>query len=126
MPRNSPLTTDQIKEAYELRARGYIYERIAEIMGIHSSTAWNAVQRYGVDPAPARVNPARMTMTEMVDRWGSVYVEQAAGGGYIATVGDTTGEGRGSIQGAIASAAALAIWQEEMEAGIESTAVFDV
>jgi hypothetical protein len=107
----SPQTRDQV---LRLRARGWTYEQIGRAAGIHYSTAWNVVRRYGRDPKPDTVRIAHWTMTDAVRQFDEVYIERGAGSGFVCTVGGQyTGHERRSIQGAMKSAIAQALWAEQ-------------
>jgi len=115
MAKGEPLTTAERRQAYDMRGRGLTYDQIGRALGISAAAAWQAIQRYGADPMPPRVHPAHMTIADMCERWGSVHVEEAAGGGYIAWVGNTSSDARETVQGALKSAAARAMWEEQLD-----------
>jgi len=101
--------------AYDMRGRGHTYGQISQALGISESAAWQAVQRYNEDPMPPRVPPTHMRIADMCERWGSVHVEGALDGGYVAWVGETSGDACASVQGALKSAAARAMWKGSRE-----------
>ena len=106
------IAEEKKQRAWDLRSRGWTYERIGDALGIHSSTAWQAVHNKGTDPAPNKPKALRWTVSEAIRRYGSVYFEQGLSGGIICTVGETTGKEHQTVSTALRSAVTKALWEE--------------